>query len=107
VVVCWKRGNAEREQEVNVGLAADIGTLQRLPKIVGNASKVRELALTGRKFGAEEAMQMGFVSEVVRGGREEVMSRALEMGRVMAAKSPVAVVGTKHLLNRMVVSVPE
>nr|XP_018262339.1 delta(3,5)-Delta(2,4)-dienoyl-CoA isomerase [Kwoniella dejecticola CBS 10117]OBR84497.1 delta(3,5)-Delta(2,4)-dienoyl-CoA isomerase [Kwoniella dejecticola CBS 10117] len=59
--------------EVNVGLAADIGTLQRLPKIVGNESKVRELALTGRKFGALEARDMGFLSEVIKGGRGEVI----------------------------------
>ncbi|GFZ45269.1 hypothetical protein JCM24511_02995 [Saitozyma sp. JCM 24511] len=86
--------------EVNVGLAADIGTLQRLPKIAGNESLVRELALTGRKFGADEAKSLGFVSEVVQGGRKEVLGKALDMAGVIAAKSPVAVVGTKHLLNR-------
>ncbi|KAK8858549.1 hypothetical protein IAR55_002778 [Kwoniella newhampshirensis] len=85
--------------EVNVGLAADIGTLQRFPKITGNDSKVRELALTGRKFLAGEAKDIGFISEVVRGGRAEVIDAALEMAKVIAVKSPVAVVGTKHLLN--------
>jgi delta(3,5)-delta(2,4)-dienoyl-CoA isomerase len=106
------------KQEVNVGLAADIGTLQRFPKVTGNDSKSRELALTGRKFGAVEAKEMGFVSEVIEGGRREVVGRssltrdevqqtrlrriakALEMGRVIAEKSPVAVVSTKHLMNR-------
>lgn len=43
---------------------------------------------------------MGFVSEVVQGGRKEVLGKALDMAGVIAAKSPVAVVGTKHLLNR-------
>ncbi|CAN0396548.1 unnamed protein product, partial [Hapterophycus canaliculatus] len=48
--------------EVKVGLAADVGTLQRMPKIVGNESLCRELAYTGRAFGAAEAVRMGFVS---------------------------------------------
>ena len=53
-------------------MAADIGTLARLPKIAGNQSAVRELALTARNFGAEEAKDVGFVSKVVKGGRNEV-----------------------------------
>ncbi|WVO18569.1 hypothetical protein L204_106288 [Cryptococcus depauperatus] len=85
--------------EVNIGLAADIGTLQRFPKIVGNDSKVRELALMGRPFSAVEAEELGFVSEVVQGGREQVIARAIEKARVIASKSPVAVIGTKHILN--------
>lgn len=67
--------------EVNVGLAADIGSLQRLPKVTGNDSKVRELALTGRAFGPREAEQMGFVSEVVDGGRAQVVGQ-LRVSRV-------------------------
>lgn len=56
-----------------MGLAADIGTLQRFPKIVGSGSKARELALTGREFGAAEAKEIGFVSEVIPGSRKEVL----------------------------------
>ena len=48
-------------QEVDIGLAADIGTLQRLPKVVGNDSLVRELVYTGRKLEAAEALQLGLV----------------------------------------------
>ncbi len=48
-------------QEVDIGLAADVGTLQRFPKIVGNDSLVRELVYTARKFMAEEALTMGYV----------------------------------------------
>ena len=48
-------------QEVDVGLAADIGTLQRLPKVIGNQSLVRELALTARKMPADEAKAEGLV----------------------------------------------
>jgi delta(3,5)-delta(2,4)-dienoyl-CoA isomerase len=87
-------------QEVNVGLAADIGTLQRFPKVIANDSKARELALTGRRFDAEEARDIGFVSNVVQGGRTEVLEAALTMARHIASKSPVAVASTKHLMNR-------
>ena len=48
-------------QEVDLGLAADLGTLQRFPKIIGNDSLCRELVYTGRKFTAEEAKDIGFV----------------------------------------------
>ena len=60
-------------KEVDVGLAADIGTLQRLPKVIGNHSLARELAYTARAFGAEEAMSLGFVSRVVKGSLKEVV----------------------------------
>lgn len=58
-----------------MGMAADIGTLSRFPKIVGNQSAVRELAFTGRTFDAKEAKELGFVSKVVDGGMEEVLSK--------------------------------
>lgn len=65
---------------MNVGLAADIGTLQRLPKIVGNDSKARELALTGQRFDAAEARRMGFLSAMVEGGRKEVIGGLSDIG---------------------------
>jgi hypothetical protein len=48
-------------QEVDVGLAADVGTLQRFPKIVGNDSLVRELCYTARQMKSDEALAMGLV----------------------------------------------
>ena len=48
-------------KEVDVGLAADIGTLQRMPKIVGNDSLLRELVYTARQFNVDEAKQLGLV----------------------------------------------
>ena len=54
-------------KEVDIGLAADVGTLQRLPRVVGNGSIVRELALTGRRWPAEEAAGHGFLSRVLKG----------------------------------------
>lgn len=85
-------------QEVDIGLAADIGTLARLPKVTGNQSLVQELAYTSRNFSAAEAKEIGLVSRIVEGGREEVIKAALETAKVIAAKSPIAVVGTKRVL---------
>lgn len=85
-------------QEVDVGLAADIGSLARVPKVAGNQSLVHELAYTGRNFSAAEAEKLGFISRVVEGGRDEVTAAALEVAKLIAEKSPVAVAGTKHLL---------
>lgn len=87
-------------QEVKVGLAADVGTLQRFPKIVGNGSVARELALTGRVFSAREAKDIGFVSQVVRGGRGETVDAAVAIAKVIAANSPIAVTSTKHIITR-------
>ena len=49
-----------------MGLAADVGTLARLPKVIGSQSLVRELCFTCRKLGAEEAERCGFVSGVFK-----------------------------------------
>lgn len=86
-------------KEVDIGLAADIGSLAYLPKITGNQSFVRELAYTGRNFSAPEAEKLGLVSRIVPGGRDEVVQAALELAKVIAAKSPIAVSGTKRLVS--------
>lgn len=85
-------------REVDAGLAADIGTLQRFPKIVGNDSWVRELAFTGREFDAKEALQFGFISKIVPGGKDGVFAEAIKTATMLAEKSPVALRNTKHLL---------
>ncbi|KAG8995748.1 hypothetical protein FRB94_008775 [Tulasnella sp. JGI-2019a] len=85
-------------KEVDIGMAADIGTLARISKIVGNESAVRELALTARSFSAAEAQNIGFVSKVVKGGRDEVLAAAIGTAKLIASKSPIATLGTKHLL---------
>jgi len=46
-------------------MAADLGTLQLFPKLIGNQSTFKELAFTGRYLGAEEALQIGFVSKIL------------------------------------------
>lgn len=85
-------------KEVDIGLAADIGTLARLPKIVGSHSWVKEVTLTARVFTAEEAYRVGFVSHVTE-NKEKAVEKAVGLATVMASKSPIAVQGTKELLN--------
>ena len=81
-------------KEVDVGLAADIGTLQRFQKVVGNESWARELAYTARFFSPEESLNKGFVSQVYS-SVEECHKAAIELAKVIASKSPVAVSTTK------------
>lgn len=85
-------------KEVDIGMAADIGTLQRLPKIVGNNSWVRDVCYTARKIPAQEALEVGLVSGLYKTA-ESALEGALKTASVIAAKSPVAVASTKHLLN--------
>jgi len=82
-------------REVKLGLAADVGTLQRLPRVVGNESLVRELSFTGSNFDAITAHQMGLVSSVVDGSKKEVFAEAIALARKIAVLSPVAVASTK------------
>lgn len=62
---------------------------------------MKDVCLTAREFGAEEALARGFISDVVggEGGKENVVERAVEWAKLVAGKSPVAVQGTKELLN--------
>ncbi|RFU79778.1 delta3,5-delta2,4-dienoyl- isomerase precursor ech1 [Trichoderma arundinaceum] len=85
-------------KEVDIGMAADIGTLARLPKIVGSVSWVKDVCLTARDFSAQEALAAGFVSQVHE-GKEKTVQAALDLATTLAEKSPVAVQGTKELLN--------
>lgn len=75
-------------------MAADVGTLQRLPKVIGNQSLVRELCLTARKMKSDEAFAQGLVSQVFS-SHEEMIDHALKIAELIATKSPVAVQGTK------------
>uniref|UniRef100_A0A6V1PVH1 Uncharacterized protein n=1 Tax=Heterosigma akashiwo TaxID=2829 RepID=A0A6V1PVH1_HETAK len=81
-------------KEVDVGLAADVGTLQRLPTVMGSRSLVAELCFTGRRLPAAEALSCGLVSRGFA-GPEALLAGALGTAAAAAAKSPVAVQGTK------------
>jgi len=85
-------------REVDIGLAADIGTLQRLPKSVGNHSLVRELVFTGRDFNSDEAKGLGLVNRVFE-DYNALIAGGLEIAKVIASKSPIAVQGSKINLN--------
>uniref|UniRef100_A0A2I3RN56 Delta(3,5)-Delta(2,4)-dienoyl-CoA isomerase, mitochondrial n=1 Tax=Pan troglodytes TaxID=9598 RepID=A0A2I3RN56_PANTR len=81
-------------KEVDVGLAADVGTLQRLPRVIGNQSLVNELAFTARKMMADEALGSGLVSRVFP-DKEVMLDAALALAAEISSKSPVAVQSTK------------
>ncbi|KAI1812607.1 enoyl CoA hydratase-like protein [Poronia punctata] len=85
-------------KEVDIGLAADIGTLTRLPKVVGNHSWVKEVCLSARFFDAKEALAVGFVSRVLE-NKAAAVDAATKLAALIASKSPVAVQGTKEILN--------
>ncbi|KAJ4711463.1 Delta(3,5)-Delta(2,4)-dienoyl-CoA isomerase [Melia azedarach] len=85
-------------KEVDLAITADLGTLQRLPAIVGFGNAM-ELALTGRRFSGSEAKELGLVSRVF-GSKEELDDSVRTIAEGIAAKSPLAVTGTKAVLLR-------
>ncbi|XP_017042022.1 delta(3,5)-Delta(2,4)-dienoyl-CoA isomerase, peroxisomal [Drosophila ficusphila] len=85
-------------KEVDIGMAADVGTLQRLPKAVGSQSLARELCFTGRRFEAAEAHSSGLVSRLFP-DKESLVSGAVALAEVIASKSPIAVQTTKESLT--------
>ena len=84
-------------QEINIGMAADVGTLQRRPKIIPD-SKMREMAYPGRRMYADEAKETGLVSDTYE-SQEEMLTAANELAKVIASKSPVAIYGLKAVMN--------
>ena len=84
-------------QEVNIGMAADVGTLQRLPRIIPD-SKMRELAYTGRRMYADEAKETGLVSDTYD-SQDKMLEAASSLAKEIASKSPVAIYGLKAVMN--------
>ena len=84
-------------QEINIGMTADVGTLQRLPHLMPSGL-VRELAYTGRRMVADEALTSGLVNQLFE-SQEAMLAHALETARTIASKSPLAIHGTKEMLN--------
>jgi enoyl-CoA hydratase/carnithine racemase len=82
-------------KEVDMGLAADLGTLQRVPLQTGNDSLLREVAFTSRNFSAAEALQLGLLWKVV----ENPLKEAIAVAEEIAKKPPLAVAMTKDSLN--------
>jgi len=84
-------------QEINIGMTADVGTLQRMPKLVPEGV-VRELAYTGRNMPASEAKERGFVNEIYD-DQDEMVDAVFAIAKEIASKSPMAIWGTKQTLN--------
>ena len=83
-------------RETRIGIIADLGTLQRLPYIIGHGW-FRELALTGRDFTAEEALQMGLITRICE-DRESLYAEARKLAVQIAENPPMAVQGTKEVI---------
>ena len=84
-------------QEINIGMTADVGTLQRLGKLVPEGF-AREMAFTGRRVSAARAYDVGLVSEVYT-DHDALVSGVLDTAREIASKSPLAIWGTKVAMN--------
>lgn len=86
-------------KEIDVGMAADVGTLQRLPHIIGDGI-MRELAYTGRTVQADEALRIGLVNRVYV-DHESLLAGVFEIAHTIAQKSPIAVQGSKEMIRYM------
>ena len=84
-------------QEINIGMVADVGTLQRLPKLVPLAI-AKEMAYTGRRLPAQRALACGLVNEVFE-TQAAALEAALQCAREIAGKPPVAIWGSKQALH--------
>ena len=84
-------------QEINIAIVADVGTLQRAPHLLPQGV-LRELAYTGRRFPAEEALRYGFLNRV-ENNHAAALAAGDELARTIASKSPLAMTGIKHILN--------
>ena len=84
-------------KEIDIGMTADVGTLQRLPKLVGEGI-TRELAYTGRKFDAAEAKEIGLVNRVFE-SRDALYAGVQKIAATIAAKSPLSIRGTKEMIT--------
>lgn len=84
-------------KEIDLGMVADVGTLQRLPRLIGEGM-ARELAYTGRSVDADEAEKLGLINFKF-GDLSRLTVGVREIAQTIAAKSPLAVRGTKDVLN--------
>jgi enoyl-CoA hydratase len=83
--------------EINIGMTADVGTFPRLCKLMPEG-QVRELAYTGRRMAAQKALQVGLVNEVYA-DHATMLKAVLETAREIASKAPLAVSGSKMMIN--------
>lgn len=86
-------------KEIDMGMAADVGTLQRLPRIIGDGM-MRELAYTGRTVDGREARTIGLVNRAYA-DQPALMAAVRELATEIAVKSPLAIRGTKEMIRYM------
>ena len=84
-------------KEIDLAMIADVGTLQRLPHLIGEGL-MRELAYTGRDIGAAEAEKIGLINQKFR-SIETLTATVRELAQTIAAKSPLAIRGLKEVMN--------
>ena len=84
-------------KEIDIGMTADVGTLQRLPKLIGEGM-ARELAYTARKVNAQEAREMQLVNRVFD-SREALQAGVRDIAATIAAKSPLSIRGVKEMIT--------
>jgi enoyl-CoA hydratase len=83
--------------ETNIGMTADVGTLQRLPKLIPEGV-AREYAYTGRRMSAQRAVEVGLVNQLFD-THDDLVAGVLEIAAEIAAQSPLAVWGTKEMIT--------
>jgi enoyl-CoA hydratase len=83
--------------EINIGMTADVGTFPRLCRLIPE-SWVRELAYSGRRLPAQKAKEIGLVNDVFA-TQDEMLAHVMELAREIASKAPVAVAGSKRMIN--------
>jgi len=86
-------------KEIDMGMAADVGTLQRLPRIIGDGM-MRELAYTGRTVDGKEAQSIGLINRTYA-DQPALMDAVFALAADIAAKSPLAIRGTKEMIRYM------
>ena len=87
-------------QEVDIASNSDSATLRLLPKLVGNSSWIRDVVFSAREFGADEALRVGFVSNVLE-TKEEALCEGLKLAEAIAAKGPIFTQRSKQALWRI------
>ncbi len=83
-------------KEIDMGMVADLGTLQRLPKLIGDGL-VREMAYTGRNVDGKEAEKINLVNRAFP-DKSTMMEEVFKLAAIIASKSPLSIRGTKHIL---------
>ena len=86
-------------RETRIAMVADVGTLQRLPRVIGDGA-AREMIFTGRDIDAARALAIGLLNEVLPDAAT-LHARAQEIAQEIAANSPLAVQGSKQVLSHV------